>query len=1370
MISTTVGGPLAAEDLGERAEAAMLQTLASFAPPPFVRLLTEMPDPATPVRLPQQAAVLFADITGFTRLTERLCREGEVGVELLASTLNAYFGLVIDRISECGGEVVRFAGDGLIAMWAAPDAAATDAASSDGLTACAEHAARCALLLQTTLRSLRPIHGITMAMRIGIGAGAATLRQLGGQTGRWEFVFSGPALAHASRACPLVEPGEVGLSPEVASRLAPQLRSLPVSPDCARLIELTAVDTAATPQIAALAPPNLQAAMVPALRACLPESVLDRLDAGQSGWLTELRRVTVLFVLLPELDGPPHETVTAQAADAAQTYVRVVQDVIGRYEGSINKLHIDEKGAMLLAVFGLPPLSHPDDALRGVRAALLCQRILRSRSGPCAIGVASGHAFCGTVGNEIRREYTVLGDVVNLAARLMSANANANATATATVSGSSAIWCDAATYEATKASIVFAPAVSLHVKGRTERINAYAPSGEVRDIDATKPPELLGSHMVGRTEELKRFSQALRAQDSQPGGLILIEGAAGIGKSCLSGQLLTQARELGVNTLYGTGDAIERNTAYFVWTSVFRKVFNLVPGGAVDLAELRARLAELVPEQAGLFDLLDPVLHIQRDTAREDDEGWAASMASRGNAEQRHALLVQILARLQARGPLLLLIENAHWLDSASWALLWRVRREVPRLLLVVVSRPLAAIADAAVQAEYQKLRAEPGAELVQLEPLTALDTVALLCERLGVASLPQLLVDFIFEQTNGHPFFSTELAFALRDAGALRIANGTCRLTQTPDELRAQRFPTTMDGVVLSRIDRLRPQQLLLLKVASVVGRTFVQPIVTGVHPIPSDRPYVPRYLDDLEQHELTARHAAAELTYSFRHIIIQEVAYSTLPFAQRRQLHLAVAAWYEHSESAGGTASHRLADFYPLLAHHYSQAAEHPHASPGELRKAIEALRRAGDQALRSGATREALGLFDRALSLLARLPDDGTLLPISLSLRVPRSLGLGVVRGFAAPETEQALLACLTDLRRAGESSQLLPTLFGLWSFNMLRGRVWDARDYAAQIASEGSSNPESDAALAGVLVQQVTCLFLGELLASREHGETLQRRYQRDRHQHLTYLYGVDLEVMSLCHLGYAIWLTGDDAQALRTFQRALAIAQELGHPYSLGFALHACCIYHQSHDDLAATAPFIDALAGLASKYGYAHSALQSDFMRGWLLTRRGQAAAGIELMQRTLATRRLTGAELSFSHLLGILARCQLEAGQLDAALATIEDAHAQVARYGERSFAVSAIQVHAEILIRTSRGSFIEFPIDAGPDDLLLHAIDIARCQHASLYELRAVMVLCRLWAAQGNREEARTLLARTKIRLGDTFHARDEEAASALIKELGL
>jgi predicted ATPase len=239
------------------------------------------------------------------------------------------------------------------------------------------------------------------------------------------------------------------------------------------------------------------------------------------------------------------------------------------------------------------------------------------------------------------------------------------------------------------------------------------------------------------------------------------------------------------------------------------------------------------------------------------------------------------------------------------------------------------------------------------LEPLGPHETLALVCDRLGAQRLPEPVAALIEERAQGNPFFSEELAYALRDAGLIRIADGVCTIAPGAGALSSVSFPDTVQGVVAARIDRLLPGHELTLKVASVVGRLFAFRILRHVHPLEADRSALRGYLDDLQRQDFTVLDASEpDLAYLFKHVVTQEVAYSLLLYAQRRQLHQAVAEWYERSQGDGPSA------LYPLLAYHWGRAEEPI--------KTLAYLELAGEQALRAGAYQEAVDFLTEALSL--------------------------------------------------------------------------------------------------------------------------------------------------------------------------------------------------------------------------------------------------------------------------------------------------------------------------------------------------------------------------------------------------------------------
>ena len=923
----------------------LIATLTSYVPALITRRLAADPAPVSAPMADQfPAAVLFADISGFTALTERLAHKGPAGAEELTQLLNAYFGQLIDLVQVHGGDIVKFAGDALVALW---PVGITDA----DLATVTYRAAQCGLLVQAVLHNHPAGEGIRLTQRVGIGAGEVLVRRLGGVFGRWEFMVAGAPLAQIGRAGGLAQPGQVVLSPEAWELVKSRCSGSPVpgAEPAAVLLE----DVGEPLPFYAQPAPALAAEAEMALRAYIPGAILARLAAGQSGWLAELRRVTVIFLNLPDLSH-------VMPLEQAQAVMRALQSSLYHYEGSFNKLSVDEKGITLVAALGLPALAHEDDAARAVQVALAMQAELRQMNLRSAFGITTGRAFCGSVGSDRRREYTMLGDMVNLAARLMQAAPDT-------------ILVDAATYQAARsqAALAFESLPSIRVKGKAEPVAVYRPLGGSPATAAgpgyARRPRS-NVTLVGRQAERAILAEELQALLRRgSGGVVFIEGEAGIGKSRLVEDALEKAHALDITTLVGAGDAIEKSTPYHAWRPVFRQLFGLETFSGNSEA-LQGRVLAWLQAECGpdsvllrLAPLLDVVLPLDL-----PDNEITAQMTGKVRADNTRQLLVQLLQKVTQRGqdqperPYLLVLDDAHWLDSASWALALLVHQRIQPfdpLLLIFATRPI----PQPWPVEYSRLREGAGVRSLLLDQLAPEEALALVCQRLGVSSLPEPVAEFIRNKAEGHPFFSEELAYALRDAGLIVIENGTCRLAGDAGQLEAAlNFPDTVQGVVTSRIDRLPPPQQLTLKVASVVGRIFAVRTLHDVYPIAGDKEHLAQYLETLARLDITPLEAnEPDLAYIFKHIITQEVAYNMMLFAQRQQLHRRTAEWYEQHYADDMT------PFYPLLAHHWRRA--------GVVNKAIDYLEKAGEQAQRDYASQEAVRFFSQALRMVDQQPDE-------------------------------------------------------------------------------------------------------------------------------------------------------------------------------------------------------------------------------------------------------------------------------------------------------------------------------------------------------------------------------------------------------------
>jgi class 3 adenylate cyclase/tetratricopeptide (TPR) repeat protein len=903
--------------------------VASFVPDLLVeRLRARSEPPGTPWADRLTGALLLADISGFTAIAERLGQQGPAGAEALSGLLNAAWGRLLALIQETGGDVLKFAGDALLACWPATGG------EDGGLALAARTAAGCALAMEASLQRYAAAEEVRLRLRIGVGTGEVVMLDVGGVLDRRELLIAGDAMARTSAAARQAAPGQVVVAPDAWALLDGSCTGVPLAIGGVQLTSAPPAPPAA-PRRRLPLPEGLDAPLAP----YLPRALLGPLRAGQEAWLAELRRVTVVFVNLPDL-------AHGATPDHAHRVMRALQTALYRYEGSIDKLGVDDKGTMLVAALGLPPLAHEDDPARGVQAAMAMRAAVAALGERAAAGVATGRVFCGVVGNRWRREYTMLGAVVNLAARLMQAAGDG-------------ILCDATTAREAGGALAFEALPAMTIKGWTEPVAAFRPRSAPLGRPGPGSGGLTGAGtLVGRVAERERLTRELRLLAGSAGGhepgramVVVVEGEAGVGKSRLVAELVGQARANGVLVLTGAGDAIEHRTPYYAW----REVFAGLPAidAARDLQVRRRAVLDLLgPDQETreLAPLLDVVVPLEI-----PDTSGIATLSAQGRADRTRELLVRLLRAAIGGEPAVLVLEDAHWLDSASWALALAVSRQIAPLLLLLVTRP---------QPEHPhergsgwdaagRLLQASGGQRLRLGPLPSDEIGSVVRQCLGVDGVPAAVVSLIQQKAEGNPLFSEELAYALRDAGLVQIAEGRCRLASSVDDLRGLTLPDTVQGVITSRMDRLTPAPQLTLKVASIIGREFAVRVLRDVHPLQGAAADLADDLAVLERASLTVLDTPGpDPAYLFKHVIIQEAAYNLMLLSQRRQLHRAVAEWYERTHHGD------LEPLAPLLAHHW-RAAEVP-------ARAIDHLERAGNQALRTGAYQEAVRFFAEALEL--------------------------------------------------------------------------------------------------------------------------------------------------------------------------------------------------------------------------------------------------------------------------------------------------------------------------------------------------------------------------------------------------------------------
>jgi class 3 adenylate cyclase/tetratricopeptide (TPR) repeat protein len=892
-------------------------SLASFLPRVHHRLIAAGRTLANaPFEERRFGAILLVDVSGFTELAERFTAGGEGGAEELSRVLNAYFGGVSRIVADFSGDVIAFAGDAVLALWLAD--------TTQEMEASAYQATRCAKTIQTELATFKLPGNVTLRQRASVAAGDLTVMELGGTSGCWQLLVAGKPIAAAGRVNGQVTPGEVLVPSTTWELVKSRCRGTTLPSGDVRIEEILE----SAPQPAQIAGGFAPAAAGVSDR--VPPIVVDRIHAGQGAWLAEFRNISVLFVHLEDTD-----VALFDICEGLHAAVQSIQRTLFRYGGSVYQFLMDDKGIVLVGIFGLPPLAHEDDPARAVQSGLAIHEELNRSGLRASIGITTGRAFCGVLGNEERRQYTAVGTVMNLSARLMQM-------------ADGRVVCDQTTFQSARAraELSVEPLGDIRVKGKSDSVAAYLP----RKVSSKQE-----AGVIDREAGRSMLSRALAALVHQKrGACIVLEGEPGIGKSRLVEYLVDKARALNVPCLIGAGDPVENSAPYHVWSAILRTLFrlDLEFGEAAGQRQRIAAQLEGKPELQELIPLLGAVLGMDI-----PDNHLTAQMSGEARSHATQNLLVQLLQSAASSGPYLLVLEDVHWFDSASLAVAALVARQVQSLLFVATSRP---IPDPAPP-QFQELLTAAGEGRMRLEVMATEDSLELARLRLGVESLPSTVAGFLERRAGGQPLFVQELAYSLRDTGLIQIEQGRCTLAPRcggslaglEEAFGKLNIPNTIQGVITSRIDRLPPPQQLTLKVASVIGQNFALSILQDVFPVASDKKDIRDHLEHLEKLGLT--HRVSSTMYEFKHSLTQTVVYSLVSFAHRSELHRAIAQWHEKQFADD------LTPFYSLLAHHWNYAED--------TGKAIEYSARAGEQALNRFANQEAVRFLQHALELDAK-----------------------------------------------------------------------------------------------------------------------------------------------------------------------------------------------------------------------------------------------------------------------------------------------------------------------------------------------------------------------------------------------------------------
>ncbi len=1045
----------------------------------------------------RQTVAMFADISGFTAMSEALAEAGRAGTEELTRVLNGYFEATIALVRQYGGIVGQFGGDALTVLF--PSTQATQRQT-------ARRALRCALEMQERMGRYAAVETLAgtfkLSFKAGLAVGSSYCTSVGDPQIGLKTVVAGSALDLCATAEAVAERGNV-VAHHALLPLAEPLHAEPLADDFRRVLRLEGeIAPAPLPELRG----ELSVRQERLLAAYLHPVIAQRIARGQSGFVNEHRKVTVLFVNFGGFDYDRDLQVGAKL----QAYLGAMLRVVQQYDGYLNKVDMGDKGSKAIVLFGAPT-AHEDDEERAIHCALELRALAPEVT---RIGVNTGLAFCGLIGASVRQEYTVIGDAVNLSARLMQA-----ATPGQILVSREAQRRAARTFR-------WQALPPIRVKGKREPIAVYAAQG-VRGRTVIQTQEIeYALPMVGRKAELAiaedRLARVLRGE----GQVLGITAEAGMGKSRLSTEIIRQARAEGLRAFGGECQSYSTTASYHAWHHIWRAFFGV---------ETSWPLARLQAHLEGALHAIDPVLAQRAPLLGAalnlplEDDALTAGMDAKLRKASLEALLVRCVRARAAESPLLFVLEDAQWLDPLSFDLLLALARNVvdlPVLMLLVYRPPELPHIDLDALREFPHFTELALREFSRGEAETL---IHLQLRRLfgDVQHIPPALVELVAGRAQGNPFYISEMLNLIHDQGID---------PQDAAALEAVELPDTLHSLVISRIDRLLEDQKIALKVASVIGRAFCADWLPQVYPPVGNVQRVQRQIEALRRHDFVvpAERPTPELEYLFRHIVTQEVAYESLSVATRARLHEQVAAFIEH------TFPDEIARYLDVLAYHYGHSENRA--------KQREYFRRAADAAAATYANDAAITYYRRLLPLLEEAE------------RPPVLLKLGKVLELTGKWDEAE-----AQYRRALElAEQMSDRALRAQAFNAL-GRLLTSRGAYEDALEALHQARELFVALGdqqgvGRVLTNIGNVYLFQG-ASEQAGTFYEQAMQAAEAAD-----NRELTATILGNWGMSYHFRGDFAQALRYLQRQVNIREALGDKHGAAIARNNIGVVYEEQGD------------------------------------------------------------------------------------------------------------------------------------------------------------------------------------------------------------
>ena len=1020
----------------------------------------------------------------------------------------------------------------------------------------------------------------------------------------------------------------------------------------------------------------------------------------------ERRQLTVVFT---DLVG---STPLSQALDPEdlRELLRRYQDTVGSIAASHDGYVAKFLGDGALIYFGWPR-AHEDEAERAIRAALEAVRAVgeipisdRLRLQARA-GIATGEVVVGDIVGETASEAdAVVGDTPNLAARLQGE------------AGPGQVVIDSTTRRLVGNTFQLEDLGARALKGFSCDVSVWRITGERQHESRFAAAHRAGiSSFVGRQEELGLLQRCWNRAVAGQGQIVTVAGEAGIGKSRLI--------EAFQSELAGRPHTRRHlQTSPSQTTSVLHPVIQQIQraAGFVD-GDADERRLDKLEEVLGSSDrealaLLADLLSIPFETRYGPLE-----MASRQRRARTIEVLIDLMLKSPGDRPVLLIVEDAHWLDPSTAELVREMARRVleSAVLIVVTHRP---------EWQHDWTDQRDRVLTINLERLPETD-VRTVVHALAGSALSERLVAQIAERADGNPLYVEEITKATLESAS----------RSKPGEAPV---PATLQNSLLARLDGLGAMKELA-QIGAVIGREFDHDLLARVvEPTEADLGNLIQVLIDsgLVQKDSSPNRS----TLRFKHALVQDAAYGSLLRSRRREIHGRVAA---------ALATHfpsRVSANPEILAHHYTQA--------GESEPAIEAWIRAGTRAAARSANIESISHFRRGIDLIGSLAESPKRLRLELALRAGLGVPLSAVNGPGDGETldnyERARWLC-TQL---DEPPEVYRVLWGCWRSHLAIANLNEAQILAAQLLQLAEGKDDSGLLLEAHHAQWTTLSRLFEPSLCWEHADRGRAIYQRAHHHR--HVFTITDHDAGVCCRGFgalSLWQLGFPDRALELSREAVELGRSLSHPTSLAHALTHSIWLHQLRRDLGPILERAQEIEGFASEHGFPQYRATADIFRGWALVQLGETRDGMRFMNDAYKSGQAKGTGPSNAYFLHLIADAHLHAGDTAAGLAMIDGAIEEIQRVGTNAFEPEFYRVKGEL----------HRVFDAAEEAVAYFrkALDSASAKGARSLELRAAAGLARLSGESARSLEANESVARIYQSFDEGLNTLDLREASALL-----